>query len=41
MRLVLNDVILNCNRLPNKNENISIMFFDLSTINVVKKENLT
>ena len=39
---VMSDVILNCNRLlRNKNESISILFFELSTINVVKKENLT
>ena len=39
---VMSDVILNCNRSSrNKNENISILFFDLSNITVLHKENLT
>lgn len=39
---VMSDVILNCNRSSrNKNENISILFFDLSSIDVLHKENHT
>ena len=39
---VMSDVILNCNRSSrNKNESISILFFDLSSIDVLHKENHT